>query len=437
MAKRQCQFHTTLGKLLMGALVLIAYCVMPCKVTGEEINKITEATLEHELSQTGTISFELVTDKRYANGRGQGNLSQSLLKIPGLMEIAFRRSDPVVNVLWTWEQRDPEGKTFYDIVADFSELPGPERFFFQFTWDSAQGVSLAYFNGQPLRVESARFEPWWISQPATRPVLGDGALRIENLKVLPDYTPVEQLRAAVPAEFMGRHHRLIGYPHEPGPINIPEIRGVLLYESSMDTPDSLTRWVAEGPLDLRFTGGGVQMRSENFAQHTVFWCPEDFPPSFVAEWDFKPLSRYGLAIVFFAAKGENGEDIFDPALPERDGAFIHYIKGAIKSYHISYFANIENYQMGRVDSNMRKNNDFYKVGGGPIAVPPGNHSWHQMRLLKDGNHIQLYADGQIFVDWKDEDPNRYGPALGSGKIGLRQMMPTVALYKNFRVWSLK
>ena len=168
----------------------------------------------------------------------------------------------------------------------------------------------------------------------------------------------------------------------------------------------------------------------------MFWCPVDFPESFIAEWDFQALSHYGLAIAFFAARGENGEDLFDPSLPPRDGNFAHYISGSITSYHISYFANIENFQMGRTDSNLRKNNKFYRVGGGPVAVRPDAQGWQRIRLVKDGNRIQLYNNGKLYVDWTDDDPERYGPPHKDGKIGLRQMKPTIGLYRNFRVWQL-
>jgi len=74
--------------------------------------------------------------------------------------------------------------------------------------------------------------------------------------------------------------------------------------------------------------------------HHVFWCPENFPDRFIAEWEAQNREPdAGLCIVFFAAKGEKGEDIFDPFLPKRDGTFKQYTQGKIISYHISYYAN--------------------------------------------------------------------------------------------------
>jgi hypothetical protein len=389
------------------------------------------------LGEAGTISFRVQTDQVYRNGEGQENFRQTLIRLPGVFEIAFSRTDPSVNISWIWDSRKGfEGK-FHDIIVDMTDLPGPETYFLQYTWDSALGLSEAYLNGIALRIPGVKFPPWLIGKEVTNIEISGGRLTVSDVTVESRYTPPAKALAAVPKEFRGRHSNLFGFSKPPQPLDISARRGALLYESSMDNHGPVAGWVKEGPLDLRFENGAMQMRCIDFAEHTVFWCPQEFPDRFVAEWEFEPLSQYGLAIIFFAARGEHGEDIFDPALPKRDGKFIHYTRGAITSYHVSYFANVENYQMGRIDSNLRKNNQFYRVGGGPVAIPPGTQGWQQMRLIKDGSRIQLFANGKICVDWMDDDPKRYGPPHAGGKIGLRQMTQTIGAYRNFRVWELK
>lgn len=419
-----------LSKLLTVTLGLITGNLYAENISGSALNQ----TLAEPISQTGTITFELHTDKTYFNGQGQENYSQNLVKLPGVMDISFRRVDEVVNLSWTWKRNS---KTFYDIIVDFSELPGPETYFLQYTWDSALGRSEAYINGQPLRVPGAVFAPWWVEHTADNIIVGSGSLKVENLVVSSEYTPPQEALAAVDPKYTARHTELTGPVKMSPPIDISKRSGKVLYQSRMDTPESVKGWVKEGPVHIRFTEAAMLMRSVDFSGHIVFWCPENFPDSFVAEWEFQPLSHYGLAIVFFAAKGEQGQDIFDPALEKRDGNFIQYIKGDINSYHISYFANIENFQMGRTDSNLRKNNHFYRVGSGSIAIKPDSKRWHQIRLVKDGNRIQLSADGEIKIDWTDDDPQRYGPPHKDGKIGFRQMAPTIGCYKNFHVWALQ
>jgi len=60
---------------------------------------------------------------------------------------------------------------------------------------------------------------------------------------------------------------------------------------------------------------------------------------------------------------------------------------------------------------------------------------HEVRLIKDGAHVQLQVDGRVIIDFLD-DGRRYKAVLGAGKIGFRQMGPTVARYRRFRVQAL-
>src|SRR5690606_16470396 len=116
----------------------------------------------------------------------------------------------------------------------------------------------------------------------------------------------------------------------------------------------------------------------------VFWGPEDFPDSFVATWQVQNLAiESGLLIVFFAATSENGEDIFDPALPVRDGTFDQYTEGKIKSYHLSYYANVA-HEPGRSHVNLRKNNTFSLLQSGGEGIPTESVDIHNIRLIKQG-----------------------------------------------------
>jgi hypothetical protein len=51
--------------------------------------------------------------------------------------------------------------------------------------------------------------------------------------------------------------------------------------------------------------------------------------------------------------------------------------------------------------------------------------------LQDSTHFggagmaKVYVNGNICVDWTDDGPERCGPPHGGGKIGFRQMNPTV------------
>jgi len=212
-------------------------------------------------------------------------------------------------------------------------------------------------------------------------------------------------------------------------------KGRLLYENPLSGEGDARGWVMEGPGAARFDGEWMEMYSPGKKFHNVFWCPEDFPDSFVAEWEVRNLhAKAGLCIVFFAAKGAAGEDIFDPGLPPRDGTFSHYTKGAIDSYHISYYANAPN-EPGRTHANLRKNSGFHLVQEGWEGIPAGSREVHKLTLVKAGPHIRMFVDGRIIINWTD-DGETFGPAREGGKIGFRQMKWTRFGYRNFRVWEL-
>lgn len=221
--------------------------------------------------------------------------------------------------------------------------------------------------------------------------------------------------------------------------SLPE-PGQLLYESSFGDPESVAGWVMEGPGEIAFKDGWLEMHSPDEQGHHVFWCPEDFPESFIARWDAQNLDdEAGLVIIFFAALGVDGQDIFAPELPQRDGTFTQYTEGEIKSYHISYYANAA-HNPGRGHANLRKNNTFSLLQKGEVGIPTESMQEHEITLVKKGERIRLYIDDRKVIDYTDNTPVvdgvDTGGALGGGKIGFRQMKWTQFRYKNFRVYEL-
>jgi unsaturated rhamnogalacturonyl hydrolase len=213
-------------------------------------------------------------------------------------------------------------------------------------------------------------------------------------------------------------------------------QGKLIYKNKLNSNKSVKDWIMEGPGELKFKSGWMEMWSPDEKGHHVFWCPRNFPDRFIAEWKARNIETdAGLCIIFFAAKGEKGEDIFDSTLPQRDGTFKQYTQGKIVSYHISYYANAA-HRPDRGDSHLRKNNTFSLVQTGEIGIPTKSKDIHKMKLVKDGSHIIMYVDNRKIIDWIDNGTD-YGPVHTDGKIGFRQMRWTHFSYRNFKVWELK
>lgn len=213
-------------------------------------------------------------------------------------------------------------------------------------------------------------------------------------------------------------------------------KGALIYENPLSEKKVVADWVMDGPGTIEFRDNWMEIYAPGEKYHHVFWCPKDFPGSFVAEWEAQNLkTEAGLCIIFFAAKGGNGEDLFNPAFPERDGTFNQYTKSKyFDCYHISYYANGRD-DPGREISHLRKNSGFYLVQEKEPGIPVKSTAAHQLKLIKDGARIVMYVDERKIVDWTD-DGSKYGPVLQEGKMGFRQMKWTHFRYRNFKVWNL-
>lgn len=229
---------------------------------------------------------------------------------------------------------------------------------------------------------------------------------------------------------------VLGCENEYADIDTMPHKGTLLYKNAFGTREDLKSWVMEGPGELRFSGGWMDMFSPDKEWDHVLWCPNDFPSSFMAEWEMQNRdTSEGLTIVFFAATGSRGEDIFDPSLPKRDGTFKYYNKGQLNCYHISYYTNNPK-NPDRKKANLRKDPMFALLQQGETGIPPGSLRKHKIRLIKKEARIVMYVDGRKIIDYRDEG-GAYGAPYLSGKIGFRQMRWSHFRYRNFSVWNIK
>ena len=209
----------------------------------------------------------------------------------------------------------------------------------------------------------------------------------------------------------------------------------LFYENKFSNSSDINDWLLEGEAEVLIKDSWLEMYSPDQKAHHVFWCPEELPSNFMAEWELQNLNPdAGLCIVFFAAKGVDGKDVMHPSLKKRTGVFRQYTQSDLNNYHISYYANNPK-KPNRPFAHIRKNKGFVTVQYGEQGIPATSTFVHKVNLVKKENQITMTIDGREIINWKD-DENKYGLVLQEGKFAFRQMQWSHFRYRNFKVWNI-
>jgi len=221
----------------------------------------------------------------------------------------------------------------------------------------------------------------------------------------------------------------------------------LLYANPLASADDVADWSLEG--DAAVTFPRERMRLENVDDpeavdepHYVYWCPERFPDGIKVSWDFWPLREPGLCMLFFAATGRNGADVFDPELDERTGVYSQYYDGDIDTLHVSYFRRNHHgepkHEIQFQTVNLRKSKGFDLVqrGGDPIPGVRDANGPYRIAVVKDGPRVAFSVDGLEVLEWVD-DGESHGPVYEGGAVGFRQMAPTIGEYADLTVHAVE
>lgn len=220
-------------------------------------------------------------------------------------------------------------------------------------------------------------------------------------------------------------------------------RGSLIYENRLDSPESIRDFRLEGRALASFPGGCLRLEnaeSEQLGQKAnyVLWFPRPFPADMLLEIGFRPVREPGLAMLFFSASGRSGCDLFDPSLPPRTGEYVQYHHGEINAFHLSFFRRKEKDERSFHTCNLRKSYGFYLAAQGADPIPDADDAdgFYTLSLLKSGPWVRFAVNGLEVLSYKD-DGEQYGPLLGGGYAGLRQLAPMIGEYTDLRVFSLR
>lgn len=216
----------------------------------------------------------------------------------------------------------------------------------------------------------------------------------------------------------------------------------MIYHNPLASPPDVSGFRMEGQGVVSFPEGRLRLENgmdpeAGQAANFVYWCPEVFPGDLAVSWEFKPLREPGLAILFLAAEGAGGKDLFDPSLSPRTGIYDQYHHGEMNAFHISYFRRKWQEERQFHTCNLRKSYGFHLVAQGADPIPgveDAAEEPYRMLAVKQGGRIAFYINELPIFSWED-DGTTYGPLLEGGRIGLRQMAPLLAEYSNLRVYA--
>lgn len=216
----------------------------------------------------------------------------------------------------------------------------------------------------------------------------------------------------------------------------------LIYDNPLSSEYDTKDFIMEGQAKVSFENNHMRMQNildEKLDQKAnfVYWCPIEFPNDICVEWDFYPIKEPGLCILFFGAKGINGEKIFESHLNKRTGEYDLYHHGDINTLHISYFRRRWEEERAFHTCNLRKSYGSHMVaqGGDPIPSIEDAKSPYHIRLEKLDNKIDFYINNLHIINWED-DGKTYGKIIRSGCIGFRQMAPLIAEYANLKIYTI-
>lgn len=215
-------------------------------------------------------------------------------------------------------------------------------------------------------------------------------------------------------------------------------------------PDPKAEWIAEGRGGASVCGGklwvspapfescGIRAKDTgNEPSHMVVWNKSRFPADLLFEFTVNHHgSDDGLTLVFFAAEGLQGQDVFDLGLPPRNGVYRNYNRGQLMNYTVSYWSRNKKPSLvargEQYTNRVRKNPGAKKLSTEYSRTDKCNDCDYRIRILKAGGLIAVEIDGIVVNQVIDPDP------LGSGYIGLRNMQGVERVsYDDFKVWSVK
>lgn len=318
----------------------------------------------------------------------------------------------------------PTVQTYHGTDFEYIRFHPDKWYHFAWTWDGNTGVVRQYLNA---REDANQFrDPWEPQPPRGNLIIGHPHIIMDDVTIYDvplSQDQIAQVAGIKPAEGL-TDEGLTAYNEK---VDWPRDDWELVYSNNFDDDSAIEGWVGEGPIYRDIRDGKLLQASSEF--HAVHWCPFKTEPNFYIEYDFGPADPESLYILFFAANGLDGRDLFDPSLAERTGNFADYIRGDIRAYHVSYLRRATGI------CNLRKDPGMALLAVGYDKIPSDPDRVYKIQLLKVGPVIEFAIDGDLVFRAEDEQVDNQ-PVWRGGYFGFRNMTGGEAYYDNLRVYQI-
>ena len=213
------------------------------------------------------------------------------------------------------------------------------------------------------------------------------------------------------------------------------------YACSFTSPGDLEGWIIQTgdnfreQFDVRITDEGLLISTPDTIHREsrmYLWCPELFEGDIRIEYDFRPESPEGLALLIIFASGVQREDVLTDH-PLANLGTMRTMLGDYRNYHWEYFRRVCLNRMDMETQYLQKNpaRNLY-IGNIPSLE---QDRWYRLRFIKEGDRLCGSIDGQTVFDVTDPPDDGTGASYSFGRIGLRQMFYTRMRYRNLVVYT--
>lgn len=317
-----------------------------------------------------------------------------------------------------------------------------------FSWNKEKGRLFVYANGILCGTTSY---PFRADVPHPGLYLGNTAMVFSNLRIYDTELTGAEIsrewhRAALPGK--KESEKEIAALHTPQPRPRARWRAggswKLEYDNPLTATGSFKDWIQQGCLEPGFALEKLETTPEGLLIETpqqihresrvYFWSPRIFEGDLAVEFDFRPESVDGLALLVLQASGMQREDFITDHPSRTTGAMKTIIGDRVRNYHWEFFRHAVDVR-GDLGTSVLVKNPWQHPLGLATRASFVTGEWCKLLFLQEGDRLRTAINGEWLLDVRDNPCSNNGPVLNCGRIGLRLMYQTRMRFRNLRVWN--